>query len=176
VSSNRRRKPASGGIHKERTMPKINPFLWFDTQAEEAANFYVAIFNNSKIVNINRYGQAGPGPKSSVMSVVFQLDGREFIALNGGPVFKFTEAISLFVHCKTQEEVDTYWAKLLEGGEESRCGWLKDRYGLSWQIIPTVLGEMLSDADPKKAKRVMEAMLKMKKIDVAELKRAYDHD
>lgn len=157
-------------------MPKINPFLWFDTQAEEAANFYVSIFNNSKIVNIHRYGQAGPGPKGGAMSVVFQLDGREFIALNGGPVFKFTEAISLFVHCKTQEEVDTYWARLLEGGEESRCGWLKDKYGLSWQIIPTLLSEMLSDADPKKAKRVMEAMLKMKKIDVAELKRAYNCD
>lgn len=157
-------------------MPKINPFLWFDTQAEEAANFYVSIFNDSKIVNINRYRPAGPGLKGSVMSVVFQLDGREFIALNGGPLFKFTEAISLMVHCQTQEEVDTYWARLLEGGEESRCGWLKDKYGLSWQIIPTLLGEMLSDPDPKKAKRVMEAMLKMKKIDVAELKRAYDHD
>lgn len=157
-------------------MPKIDPFLWFDTQAEEAANFYVSVFNNSKIVNINRCRQAGPGPKGGVMSVVFQLDGREFIALNGGPVFKFTEAISLIVHCKTQEEVDTYWARLLEGGEESRCGWLKDKYGLSWQIIPTLLGEMLSDPDPKKAKRVMEAMLKMKKIDIAELKRTYDHD
>ena len=157
-------------------MPKIDPFLWFDTQAEEAANFYVSVFNNSKIVNINRCRQAGRGPKGGVMSVVFQLDGREFIALNGGPVFKFTEAISLIVHCKTQEEVDTYWARLLEGGEESRCGWLKDKYGLSWQIIPTLLGEMLSDPDPKKAKRVMEAMLKMKKIDIAELKRTYDHD
>lgn len=157
-------------------MPKIDPFLWFDTEAEEAANFYVSVFNNSKIVSINRNRQAGSGPKGGVMSVVFQLDGREFIALNGGPVFKFTEAISLFVHCKTQEEVDTYWARLLEGGEESRCGWLKDKYGLSWQIIPTLLGEMLSDLDPKKAKRVMEAMLKMKKIDIAELKRTYDHD
>ena len=157
-------------------MPKIDPFLWFDTEAEEAANFYVSVFNNSKIVSINRNRQAGSGPKGGVMSVVFQLDGREFIALNGGPVFKFTEAISLFVHCKTQEEVDTYWARLLEGGEERRCGWLKDKYGLSWQIIPTLLGEMLSDLDPKKAKRVMEAMLKMKKIDIAELKRTYDHD
>jgi len=157
-------------------VPKIDPFLWFDTEAEEAANFYVSVFNNSKIVSINRNRQAGSGPKGGVMSVVFQLDGREFIALNGGPVFKFTEAISLFVHCKTQEEVDTYWARLLEGGEESRCGWLKDKYGLSWQIIPTLLGEMLGDLDPKKAKRVMEAMLKMKKIDIAELKRTYDHD
>lgn len=157
-------------------MPKINPFLWFDAQAEEAANLYVSIFNNSKIVNINRYGEAGPGPKGSVMSVVFELDGQEFIALNGGPLFKFTEAISLFVNCKTQEEVDTYWARLSEGGQESRCGWLKDKYGLSWQIIPTLLGEMLSTPDPQRAKRVVEAMLKMKKIDIAELKRAYDHD
>lgn len=157
-------------------MPKINPFLWFDTQAEEAANLYVSIFNNSKIVNINRYGEAGPGPKGSVMSVVFELDGQEFIALNGGPLFKFTEAISLFVNCQTQEEVDTYWARLSEGGQESRCGWLKDKYGLSWQIIPTLLGEMLSTPDPQRAKRVVEAMLKMKKIDIAELKRAYDHD
>ena len=157
-------------------MPKINPFLWFDTQAEEAANLYVSIFNNSKIVNINRYGEAGPAPRGSVMSVVFELDGQEFMALNGGPLFKFTEAISLFVNCKTQEEVDIYWAKLLEGGKESRCGWLKDKYGLSWQIIPTVLGEMLSDRDPQRAKRVVEAMLKMKKIDIAELNRAYDHD
>ena len=157
-------------------MPKISPSLWFDTQAEEAANLYVSIFNNSKIVNINRYGEAGPGPKASVMSVVFQLDGQEFMALNGGPIFKFTEAISLLVNCKTQEEVDTYWAKLSEGGQESRCGWLKDKYGLSWQIIPTLLGEMLSDPDPQKSKRVMEAMLKMKKIDIAELKRAYDQD
>jgi predicted 3-demethylubiquinone-9 3-methyltransferase (glyoxalase superfamily) len=157
-------------------MPKINPFLWFDTQAEDAANLYVSTFNNSKIVNINRYGEAGPGPKGSVMSVVFELDGREFIALNGGPLFKFTVAISLFVNCQTQQEVDTYWARLSEGGQESRCGWLKDKYGLSWQIIPTVLGEMLSDRDPQRAKRVVEAMLKMKKIDIAELKRAYDHD
>jgi len=161
---------------RRKPVPKIDPFLWFDTEAEEAANFYVSVFNNSKILNINRNRQAGPGPKGGVMSVVFQLDGREFIALNGGPVFKFTEAISLFVHCKTQEEVDTYWARLLEGGEASRCGWLKDKYGLSWQIIPTLLGEMLSDPDPKKAKRVMEAMLKMKKIDIAELRRTYDHD
>jgi len=140
--------------------------LWFDTQAEKAANFYVSIFNNSKIVNINRYGEAGPGPQGSVMTVVFQLDGQEFIALNGGPLFKFTEAISLIVNCKTQEEVDSYWAKLLAGGEESRCGWLKDKFGLSWQIIPVLLGEMLSDADSKKAKRVMEAMLQMNKIDI----------
>ena len=154
-------------------MQKITPFLWFDTQAEEAANFYVSIFPNSKIVTINRYGEGGPGPKGGVMTVVFQLDGQEFMALNGGPVFQFTEAISLMVDCNTQEEVDNYWAKLVEGGAESQCGWLKDKYGLSWQIIPTPLAEMLGDRDPQKAKRVMEAMLKMKKIDLAELQRAY---
>jgi predicted 3-demethylubiquinone-9 3-methyltransferase (glyoxalase superfamily) len=154
-------------------MPKIKPFLWFDTQAEEAAKFYVSIFKNSKIVKVARYGEAGPGPKGSVMTVVFQLDGQEFIALNGGPHFKFTEAISFVVECKTQEEVDEYWEKLTEGGQEVQCGWLKDKYGLSWQITPTVLGEMLSDPDREKAKRVMEAMLKMKKIEIAELRRAY---
>lgn len=155
-------------------MPKISPFLWFDTQAEEAANFYTSIFKNSKIVKISRYGEGAPRPKGSVMTVAFTLDGQEFTALNGGPLFKFTEAISFIVNCKTQEEVDHYWAKLLAGGEESRCGWLKDKYGLSWQIIPTVLGEMLSDPNPQKAKRVMEAMLAMKKIDIAGLKKAYD--
>src|SRR5262245_38379260 len=155
-------------------MPKISPLLWFDTQAEEAAKFYVSIFKNSRIVNIARYGDAGPGPKGSAMTVVFQLDGQEFIALNGGPHFKFNEAISFSVNCQTQQEVDEYWSKLTEGGQESQCGWLKDRFGLSWQITPTALGEMLSDPDPQKSKRVMEAMLKMKKIDVAELRRAYE--
>ena len=155
-------------------MPKITPFLWFDTQAEEAAQLYVSIFNNSKIVNVTRYGEAGPGPKGSAMTVAFELDGQPFIALNGGPHFKFTEAISFSVDCKTQEEVDKYWQKLSEGGQEVQCGWLKDKYGLSWQINPTILGEMLSDPDPQKSKRVMEAMLKMKKIDIAGLKRAYD--
>ena len=155
-------------------MLKISPFLWFDTQAEEAAKFYTSIFKNSKIVKIARYGEAGPGPKDSVMTVAFTLDGQEFTALNGGPHFKFTEAISFIVSCSTQEEVDTYWEKLVEGGKESQCGWLKDKFGLSWQIIPTALGEMLSDADQKKAKRVMEAMLKMKKIDIAALKKAYN--
>jgi predicted 3-demethylubiquinone-9 3-methyltransferase (glyoxalase superfamily) len=154
--------------------PKISPFLWFDHQAEEAARFYVSVFPDSKIVTTTRYGEAGPGPKGSVMTVVFKLDGQEFIALNGGPQFKFTEAISFSVDCKTQQEVDEYWKKLSQGGEEGPCGWLKDKYGLSWQINPTVLGEMLSDPDPKKSKRVMEAMLKMKKIDIATLKRAYD--
>jgi predicted 3-demethylubiquinone-9 3-methyltransferase (glyoxalase superfamily) len=154
-------------------MPRISPFLWFDTQAEEAANLYVRIFPNSKIVTIARYGEAGPGPKGSVMTVVFELDGKEFIALNGGPQFKFTEAISFSVDCKSQEEVDRYWSKLSDGGEEGPCGWLKDKYGLSWQINPTVLGEMLSDPDPEKSKRVMEAMLKMKRIDIEGLRKAH---
>ena len=155
-------------------MPKITPFLWFDTQAEAAANFYVSIFKNSKVGKIARYGEAGPGPKGSVMTVAFELDGQTFIALNGGPQFKFTEAISFSVNCKTQEEVDKFWEQLSEGGEEGPCGWLKDKHGLSWQINPTVLGEMLNDPDPAKSKRVMQAMLKMKKIDIAALKKAYD--
>ena len=154
-------------------MPKITPFLWFDNQAEEAANFYVSVFKNSKIVRITRYGEAGPGPKGSAMTVAFQLDGQDFIALNGGPHFKFTEAISFSVDCKTQQEVDAYWEKLSQGGQEVQCGWLKDKYGLSWQINPSALGEMLSDPDPQKSKRVMQAMLKMKKIDIEGLKRAY---
>jgi predicted 3-demethylubiquinone-9 3-methyltransferase (glyoxalase superfamily) len=153
-------------------MQKITPFLWFDTQAEEAAKFYASIFPNSKILKTARYGEAGPGPKGSAMTVEFELDGQRMIALNGGPVFKFTEAISLVVDCKDQKEVDHYWNKLLRGGKESQCGWLKDRYGLSWQIVPTVLGELLSAPDAKTAKRVMEAMLKMKKIDIAALKAA----
>jgi predicted 3-demethylubiquinone-9 3-methyltransferase (glyoxalase superfamily) len=154
-------------------MQKITPFLWFDGKAEEAANFYVSIFKNSKISNIMRYGEAGPGPKGSVMSAIFQLDGQEFIALNGGPVFTFSPAISFFVNCETQEEVDELWEKLSDGGEKQRCGWLKDKYGLSWQIIPTALGEMLQDKDADKSKRVMEAMLQMDKIDVNVLRRAY---
>ena len=155
-------------------MPRITPFLWFDTQAEEAARFYVSIFKNSKIVKIARYGEAGPGPKGSVMTVVFELERQEFIALNGGPQFKFTEAISFSVNCETQKEVDQFWEKLSQGGEEGPCGWLKDRYGLSWQINPVILGEMLSDPDPRKSRRVMQAMLKMKKIDIAALKKAYN--
>jgi len=155
-------------------MPKISPFLWFDRQAEEAANFYIKIFKNSKILNITRYGEAGPGPKGSVMTIEFTLDGQEFIALNGGPHFKFNEAILFSVDCNTQEEVDLYWAKLSEGGEEQPCGWLKDKFGLSWQVNPTILGEMLGDPDPQKAERVTEAMLKMKKIDIAALKKAYN--
>ena len=155
-------------------MQKIKPFLWFDTQAEEAANFYVSIFNNSKILSISRYGDGGPGPKGSVMTVSFELDGQEFIGLNGGPHFKFTEAISFTVMCKTQAEVDDFWKKLTAGGQEVECGWLKDKYGLCWQITPTILPEMLSDPDPQKAKRVMQAMMTMKKIDIAALQRAYD--
>jgi predicted 3-demethylubiquinone-9 3-methyltransferase (glyoxalase superfamily) len=155
-------------------MQKITPFLWFDNQAEEAANFYVSIFKNSKILSISRYGEAGPGPKGGAMTVVFQLDGEEFIALNGGPTFKFTEAISFVVNCETQQEVDEFWEKLSQDGEESRCGWLKDKYGLSWQIVPTILGKMMTDPDPQKSKRVMEAMLKMKKIVIDDLKRAYE--
>jgi predicted 3-demethylubiquinone-9 3-methyltransferase (glyoxalase superfamily) len=154
-------------------MQKIMPFLWFDHQAEEAMNFYVSIFKNSSVLNVTRYGVAGPGPKGTVMSATFQLEGQTFYALNGGPLFKFTEAISFFVDCKTQEEVDELWAKLSAGGSESRCGWLKDKYGLSWQIIPSALGEMLGDKDPKKAARVMQAMMAMGKIEIAKLKEAY---
>jgi predicted 3-demethylubiquinone-9 3-methyltransferase (glyoxalase superfamily) len=154
-------------------MQPITPFLWFDTQAEQAAKFYCSIFDNSKIVTTTRYGEAGPGPKGSVMTVLFQLAGQEFIALNGGPHFKFTEAISFSVSCQTQQEVDRYWKELSAGGEEGPCGWLKDQYGLSWQINPTILGKLLSDPDPKKSNRVMEAMLKMKKIEIAALEQAY---
>ena len=153
-------------------MQKITPFLWFDTQAEAAAKFYASVFPNSKILKMARYGEAGPGPKGSVMTVEFELAGQRMIALNGGPQFKFTEAISLSVDCKDQKEVDHYWSKLSQGGRESMCGWLKDRYGLSWQVNPAILGELLSGPDAKKAKRVMEAMLKMKKIDIAALKAA----
>ncbi len=155
-------------------MQKITPFLWFDGKAEEAMNFYTSIFKNSKVVGIMRYGEAGPGPKGTVMSVTFQLDGQEFTALNGGPMFTFSPAISFFVNCETQEEVDELWEKLSEGGEKQRCGWLKDKYGVSWQIVPTVLGEMLQDKDPEKSKRVMSAMLQMNKIDIKSLKQAYE--
>jgi predicted 3-demethylubiquinone-9 3-methyltransferase (glyoxalase superfamily) len=154
-------------------MQKITPFLWFDDQAEEAMNFYVSIFKNSKVGSVTRYGEAGPGPKGTAMSVTFQLEGQEFLALNGGPLFKFTEAISFFVNCETQEEVDYFWDKLLAGGTPSRCGWLKDKYGLSWQIIPSVLGKMLGDKNPQKASRVMQAMLQMEKIDIKKLEKAY---
>jgi len=155
-------------------MQKITPFLWFDDKAEEAMNFYVSIFKNSKRGRISRYGEAGPGPKGTVMVATFQLEGQEFIALNCGPQFKFTEAISFVVSCETQDEVDAFWEKLSEGGAKGQCGWLKDKYGLSWQIVPTALGELMSDPDPEKSKRVMTAMLQMKKLDISGLKRAYD--
>jgi predicted 3-demethylubiquinone-9 3-methyltransferase (glyoxalase superfamily) len=154
-------------------MPKITPFLWFDNNAEEAVNFYTSIFKNSKINSISRYGDAGPGPKGSVMTASFSLDGQNFTALNGGPIFKFNESISFVVNCKGQEEVDYYWEKLLAGGgKESQCGWLKDRFGLSWQIVPDVLGQLLGDKDAAKAARAMQAMLKMQKIDVQKLQDA----
>ena len=155
-------------------MQKITPFLWFDGNAEEATNFYISIFKNSKIVSVTRYGEAGPGSKGTVMSTIFQLDGQEFFALNGGPHFTFTPAISFFVNCETQEEVDELWEKLSEGGEKQRCGWLKDKYGLSWQVIPAALGKMLQDKDTRKSRSVMKAMLQMDKIDIEGLKQAYD--
>src|ERR1700693_2219035 len=151
-------------------MQKITPFLWFDGKAEEAMNFYVSIFKNSKIMSVTRYGEAGPGPKGTVMSATFQLDGHEFFSFNGGPQFTFTPAISFFVNCETQQEVDELWEKLSEGGEKGGCGWLKDKYGLSWQIIPTAPGRMLHDKDAQKSKRVMKAMLQMDKIDIQILK------
>jgi predicted 3-demethylubiquinone-9 3-methyltransferase (glyoxalase superfamily) len=152
---------------------KITPFLWFDENAEEAVYHYISIFKNSKILNVARYGDAGPGPKGKVMTIAFQLEGQQFLALNGGPQFKFTEAISLLVNCDTQVEVDQLWSKLSAGGEEGPCGWLKDKFGLSWQIVPSALGKMMTDKDPEKSKRVMEAMLQMKKMDIAGLERAY---
>jgi predicted 3-demethylubiquinone-9 3-methyltransferase (glyoxalase superfamily) len=154
-------------------MQKISTFLWFDNQAEEAANFYVSIFKNSAIKSISRYGDAGPGPKGSVMVVAFQLEGQDFFALNGGPLFHFTEAISLYVNCETQQEVDELWDKLLAGGgRPDACGWLKDKFGLSWQIIPSALPRLMTDKDPVKAQRVMAAMLKMSKLDVDVLENA----
>ena len=154
-------------------MQKITPFLWFDNQAEEAANFYVSVFKNSKILSVTRYGDTGPGPKGSVMVASFELDGQKFNALNGGPIFKFTEAISLVVNCESQAEVDHFWEKLTaDGGQEVQCGWLKDKYGLSWQIVPTILVELLQDQDPDKTQRVMKAMMKMVKMDIDTLKRA----
>jgi len=152
---------------------KITPFLWFDSQAEQAANFYVSLFPNSRIVSVARYGDGGPGPKGQVMTVAFELAGQRITGLNGGPRYKFTEAFSFVVNCETQAEIDKLWTKLGEGGQPSMCGWLKDRYGLSWQIIPTKLPELLQDKDPEKAKRVMQAMLKMTKIEIAELEEAY---
>jgi predicted 3-demethylubiquinone-9 3-methyltransferase (glyoxalase superfamily) len=155
-------------------MQKITTFLTFDNQAEEAVNLYVSVFKNSKILNVSRYGEGAPAPAGSVMSAMFELEGQEFIALNGGPHFAFTDGISLFVSCETQDEVDELWEKLSAGGEKGPCGWLKDRFGVSWQIIPTALGQMLGDKDPQKSQRAMQAMLKMTKIDIAALRQAFE--
>lgn len=153
-------------------MQKITPFLWFDGKAEEAMNFYTSIFSHSKIVSLTRYGEGGPGPKGTVMTAAFQLLGQDFVALNGGPQFTFSPAISFFVNCETQQEVDELWEKLSEGGEKQQCGWLKDKYGVSWQIVPSILGDLLRDKDPEKSKRVIAAMLQMEKIDIQGLRDA----
>jgi predicted 3-demethylubiquinone-9 3-methyltransferase (glyoxalase superfamily) len=154
-------------------MQRITPFLWYNTQAEEAANFYISIFKNSRVVNVSRYGEAGPGPKGSVLTAEFELDGQRFIALNAGPKFKFTEAVSFVVNCETQEEINYYWEKLTAGGgEEVQCGWLKDKYGLSWQVVPTILPSLMNPHEPARANRVMEAILQMKKLDINKLKEA----
>jgi predicted 3-demethylubiquinone-9 3-methyltransferase (glyoxalase superfamily) len=155
-------------------MQTITPFLWFNDQAEEAMNFYCSIFKDSRVGSVSRYGEAGPGPEGSVMSATFQLNGQEFMALNGGPVFSFTPAISFFVSCETQAEVDELWEKLSAGGEEGQCGWLKDKFGLSWQIVPSALGEYINGKDAVKSQNAMKAMLQMKKLDIAQLKQAYE--
>src|SRR5437879_13884815 len=156
-------------------MQKITPFLWFDNQAEEAANFYVSVFKNSKVLSVVRYADTGPGPKGSVMVAEFELQGQKFVGLNGGPLFKFTEAVSFAINCETQEEVDYFWEKLTaDGGQESMCGWLKDKYGLSWQVVPTDLPQLMQSGDAKKSERVMQAILQMKKFDIAKLKEAYE--
>ncbi len=154
-------------------MQKITPFLWFNDKAEEAVKFYTSVFKNSKVKAIARYGDAGPGPKGSVMTVSFQLEGQEFVALNGGLAFSFTPAVSFVVNCRTQAEVDRFWGKLSAGGEKGQCGWLKDKYGVSWQVVPTVLSKLVSDRDPARSNRVVQAILKMTKIDIAALKTAY---
>jgi predicted 3-demethylubiquinone-9 3-methyltransferase (glyoxalase superfamily) len=154
-------------------MQKITPCLWFDDQAEEAVRFYTSIFKNSRINKVTHYGEGGPRPKGSVLTVSFELDGQEFLALNGGPHFKFTEAVSFIVNCKTQKEVDRMWEKLSEGGQEVQCGWVKDKYGLSWQIVPTVLAKLMSDPEPGRPEKVFQAMMRMKKLDIKELKKAY---
>lgn len=154
-------------------MQKITPFLWFDNNAEEALNFYTSIFKNSEITQVSRYGDAGPGPKGSLLTARFNLEGQEFLALNGGPQYKFTPAVSFLIDCKTQEEIDYYWDKLLEGGQEQQCGWLVDKYGLSWQVVPAILPKYLSDKDPGKSSRVMQSMMKMVKLDIQELEDAY---
>jgi predicted 3-demethylubiquinone-9 3-methyltransferase (glyoxalase superfamily) len=154
-------------------MQKITPFLWFDGKAEEAANFYVSIFKDAKILKVVRYGEVGPGPAGSVMIVTFKMNDQEFIALNGGPHFTFTPAISFVINCETQDEIDYYWEKLSADGATQQCGWLSDRYGLSWQVVPTILGELTQDSDPAKANRVMQAIMQMVKLDIAQLKKAY---
>jgi predicted 3-demethylubiquinone-9 3-methyltransferase (glyoxalase superfamily) len=153
-------------------MPDITPFLWFDTEAEEAANFYTSLFPNSRFLDVTRYGSAGPGDEAKVMTVSFELNGQRFVGLNGGPAHTFSEAVSFVVNCEDQEEVDRYWEQLSDGGEEGPCGWLKDRFGLSWQIVPTALPRLLTDPDPEKAQRVLEAMMQMKKIEIDDLERA----
>ena len=153
---------------------KITPFLWFDNQAEEAMNFYVSVFKDSKVLSISRYGEGAPVPAGTVMTASFLIEGQQFTALNGGPLFSFTEAISFVIHCQTQEEVDHYWEKLTEGGEEVQCGWLKDKFGVSWQVVPEALGRLLNNPDPNKAQRAMQAMFAMKKIDISQLQEAAD--
>ncbi len=153
-------------------MKKITPFLWFNDKAEEAAKFYVSIFKNSKVVTVTRYGDAGPGPKGSVMTAAFRLEGQDFVALNGGPQFTFSPAISFVINCETQKEVDYFWQKLSEGGKTNQCGWLDDKHGLSWQVVPTILSKLLADKDPAKSQRVMRAMLQMEKLDIKRLKQA----
>ncbi|HMK53926.1 MAG TPA: VOC family protein [Methanobacteriaceae archaeon] len=155
-------------------MQKITPFLWFDHQAEEAANFYISVFKNSQVLGITRYGADSPGPEGKVMTVKFEIEGQEFVALNGGPQYTFTPAVSFVVNCQTQEEIDEYWEKLSEGGEEQGPGWIKDKYGVSWQVVPIVLSEMISEGDPLKSQKVMGAMLQMNKIDIKTLKKAYE--
>ncbi|HWP32505.1 MAG TPA: VOC family protein [Solirubrobacterales bacterium] len=155
-------------------MQKIVPNLWFDTEAEAASGFYVSIFPNSRIVNVTHYTEAGPRPAGMVMTVEFELDGQRFVGINGGPEFSFDEAVSFAIECETQDEIDSYWERLSEGGEQGQCGWLKDRYGLSWQVVPTGIKEIFSDPDPKRAERAMKALLGMRKLDIAELRRAAD--
>lgn len=173
-------KQSQPGKEKGNRIRKITPFLWFDNNAEEAAKFYVSIFRNSRIVNVARYGEAGAKasgrPEGSVMTVEFELEGEPFVALNGGPVFRFTPAISFAVACETQKEIDDLWEKLTDGGEEIECGWLKDRYGMSWQIVPATLNRMMNDPDPARSDRVMHALVQMKKLDMATLKKAYERD
>jgi predicted 3-demethylubiquinone-9 3-methyltransferase (glyoxalase superfamily) len=170
----RRSRSSVSPFDSEAIMQKITPFLWFDNQAEDAARFYASIFKNSRVIETTRCGNAGPGPSGSVMSVTFVLDGQNFIALNGGPHFKFNEAISMFVNCEDQREVDDLWERLSEGGEKRQCGWLKDKFGISWQILPASLGPMLHDSDAEKSGRVLQALWQMEKLDIARLRQAYD--